>query len=786
MDLNRPLYFFTQKRYLFRLKNLAGALLLFAVLTLQGCTGTSKLPEGKKLYTGATVKLKSDKPVPTEKELIPQLEAVITPKPNATFLGMRPKVALYNFAGGDRKRKGIMEWIRTGLGEPPVLYDSVNNRKNTDLMINRLNNNGYFNSRVEVTKKEKKKTVSLTYTALVAQPYRISEVIFPSGDSSQTRIHRDIAATQPGSRLKAGDIYNLNTLISERQRIDSLLKNQGYFYFGPDFILFKADSSYRDHTVKLYVTLKPGTPEKVRKPYTLNKIIIYTDYTIGYDTIPMKPPVVVRGYRYYPDENSLRAKRLMPSVFLEPGKLYTRKDHALTLSRVMGLGMFKFVDINFTDADSVAGTLDAALRLTPMMNQSFRTELETVSKTNGFAGPGINVSYRHRNLLRGAELLVVTLRAGTETQISKRNDQTSESGTNATLNAIEFGATADLYVPRFITPFNLKNLRSEFVPKTRFRLAYDYQNRTNYYQLNGYTLSYSYIWKPRRKVTHEVTPINIQLTKLLNQTPAFEEVLARNRFLAQSFEEQFVIGSMYYFTYDTRLIPGKRDNVYFNGGIDASGNLLGLLTGGFGNAKEKPVTLAGTPYSQYTKLDFDLRYYHNFRNNAVLATRIITGLGFPYGNSETLPYIKQYFIGGPNSIRAFRARSIGPGIYADSTNSGFFDQSGDIKLEMNVEYRFDLFRPYVEGALFVDAGNIWLSKAIPEKPGAEFRFNQFYKQLAVGTGFGIRIDAQVVVIRFDVGIPVRVPLENAADRYVLKIPPPRKDMVLNIAIGYPF
>jgi outer membrane protein assembly factor BamA len=786
MDLNHPLSIFNLKRYHFRSKNLAGMVMLIAVFLLQGCTGTGKLPEGKKLYKGATVKLKSDKEIPTEKTLLPQLEAVITPEPSASFLGIRPKVAIYNFAGGDKKKKGFMEWIRTSLGEPPVLYDSVNNRKNTDLMLNRLNNNGYFNSRVEVQKKETKKTVALTYIAHVAQPYRISEVTFPTGDSSQTQIHQAIAATKEGSRLKVGGVYNLNTLVGERQRIDSLLKNQGYFYFGPDFILFKADSSYRDHTVKLYVTLKPGTPEKSRRPYTLNKIIIYTDYTIGYDTIPMKPPVVVRDYRYYPDENSLRAKRLLPSVFLEPGKLYARRDHALTMSRLMGLGLFKFVDINFTDADSVAGKLNAAVRLTPMLNQSFRTELEMVSKTNGFAGPGINFSFRHRNLFRGAELLVVTVRAGTETQVSKRNTDSNAAGSNATLNSIEIGTTADLYVPRFITPFRVKNLRSEFVPKTRFRIGYDYQNRTNYYQLNGYTLSYSYIWKSKRTVTHEITPINIQLTKLLNRTPTFDSILANNRYLAQSFQEQFIIGSMYYYTFDTRLIPGKRDNFYLNTGVDFSGNLLGLLTGSFGNSKEKPITFAGNPFSQYSRFDLDFRYYHTFQRASVLATRMIIGVGIPYGNSNTLPYIKQYFIGGTNSIRAFRARSIGPGVFTDSTTSGFFDQSGDIKLETNVEYRFDLVKPYIKGALFVDAGNIWLSQKVADKPGGEFHFNTFLNELAIGTGFGIRIDAQVVVIRFDVGIPVRAPFEAADKRNVLKIPPPSQDMVLNIAIGYPF
>jgi outer membrane protein assembly factor BamA len=784
MDNHYPTYFFKTIIYRFPAVFRHICIAFLALIFLNSCSGTQGLPEGKKLFTGAVVKLKSDKPIPTEKEIIPQLEAVITPKPNASFLGLRPKLSIYNMMG--KSEKGFTGWIKKTLGEAPVLYDSLNNKKVTDLMLNRLNNNGYFNSRVEVKKTERRKTVSLTYTAVLHEPYRIKEVVFPGGDSAATQLHRDITATQAGTRLKPGELYNLNNLISERQRIDSVLKNQGYFYFSPDYILFKADSSYRDHTVKLYVQLKPEVPAKARRAYTLNKLIIYTDYTVGYDTIPMKPPVVIKGYRYYPDENSLRAKRLLPSVFLEPGKLYARKDHALTLSRLMGLGLFKFVAIDFSESDSAGSQLNAAVRLTPMLNQSFRAELEMTSKTNGFAGPGLNFSFRHRNLLRGAELLVVTLRAGQETQVAKRNTESTNNTNNSALNSVELGLTADLFVPRVISPVKLPISRSEFVPKTRFRLGYEYRNRVNYFQLNGYNLSYSYIWRPKATITHELTPINIQYTKLLNQTPEFDALLARNSYLARTFEEQFIIGSMYYFTYNTQVIPNRTDNIYFNGGVDLSGNLLSLISGGYNKTDNEPSTIAGQPFSQYTKFDADFRYYHSFSKKATLATRMILGVGYPYGNSSTLPYIKQYSIGGTNSIRAFRARSIGPGVYRDTSNVGFFDQTGDIKFEANVEYRFDLLSPYLEGAFFVDAGNIWLSQKTPEKPGAEFQFNKFLNQLAVGTGFGFRIDAQVVIIRFDIGIPVRVPYLKASEQTVLTIPPPTKDMVLNIAIGYPF
>src|SRR5690606_36372396 len=228
---------------------------------------------------------------------------------------------------------------------------------------------------------------------------------------------------------------------------------------------------------------------------------------------------------------------------------------------------------------------------------------------------------------------------------------------------------------------------------------YDYQNRTNYFQLNGFTANYSYIWKPRKTVTHEVTPINLQLTKLLNQTPEFEALLARNRYLSQCFQEQFIIGSIYSYTYNTQVIPGKKNNYYFNGITQGSGNLVGLLSGSFKKAGDEPLELIGQPFSQYTKLDLDFRYYHDFSSKSKLATRIITGLGLPYGNSNTLPYIKQYFICGTNSLRAFRARSVGPGVFVDTTNTGYFDQSGDIKFEANVEYRFTMIGPYLEGAL---------------------------------------------------------------------------------------
>jgi outer membrane protein assembly factor BamA len=307
--------------------------------------------------------------------------------------------------------------------------------------------------------------------------------------------------------------------------------------------------------------------------------------------------------------------------------------------------------------------------------------------------------------------------------------------------------------------------------------------------MNAYNATYGYIWKPTPRISHEITPINIQYARLSGASEVFLERLETRPYLRRSFEQQFILGSIYNFIYDTQNKQAHRQDFYFNANLDISGNLMHLLTARVLKQTADPNTVPGInqAFSQYTRLTLESRYYRNLSRSTRLATRMIIGAGLPYGNSRNLPYIKQYFIGGANSVRSYRPRELGPGTYINPNSSGYFDQTGDIKFETNAEFRFDII-PYLKGAVFVDAGNVWLARPDPpgetQRVGGEFVFSKALSQLAVGTGAGLRVDAQFFVLRLDAGVPLRDP--NQVPSYVLKIPPKRQSMVLHIAIGYPF
>lgn len=754
------------------------------------CSGTKYIPEGAKLYTGSTVKVKSQSSIPNESALTTELEAVIAPKPNTSILGQRPK--LYFWHLGEGKTKGLGKWIADKYGEKPVLLSEVDTQKVKSLMVNRLNNNGYFKPVVRTKLQEKDQTASVDYTAIVGKPYTIKELHFPERDSL---IDRAIQATKAGSLLKVGDPYNLQTLINERVRIDGLLKNQGYYYFTPDNILFQVDSTLDNH-VNIYLTVKDNTPNRAARPYVLNRVTLNTDYSLSDTASAGRQPILFRGYRYFPDEKVFKAKAITNAVFLYPDSLYHRRRSDQTLSRLMSLGTFKYVDIRFRPARNVPdsagyGHLNAFVRMTQVPKNSVRAEVLLVSKSNGFVGPGFQLQYRDRSALRGAEQLLVNLTGSFE-------NQTNAGSSNAIgLTSYELGVDAQLLVPRLITPpFDIRLRNSDFQPRTNFGAGYRYVQRLEAFRQDVFNLNYGYTWKTKITNEQELRPIDLQYVRLANPSAQFDTLLRERPFLANSFRQQFILGSSYRYTYNQQNLELRSNQFYFSGGVEVSGNLAYLfksLQGGPRNDNGS-YELFGQEFSQYTKVDLEFRNYFRVSPDRTsgnkIATRLLLGLGLPYLNSNVLPYLKQYGIGGPNSVRAFRARGVGPGIYnppapapGEQTTS-FYDQVGDLRFEANIEYRQDLF-PYVKGALFLDAGNIWLMNEDPSRPGGEFKANQFFNQLAVGAGVGIRIDVQFFVVRLDLAYPLRYPDPNNLpfDEDGNRV---RPSLVPNIAIGYPF
>ncbi|WP_082318261.1 BamA/TamA family outer membrane protein [Hymenobacter sp. DG25A] len=766
------------------------AMLVVALLFLAACSGAKFIPKNDKLYTGSTVKLTSPYSIPQKAQLQTELETVITPKPNASILGMRPK--LYFWHMGEGKSKGIGHFLAEKYGEAPVLLSQVDTQKVKGLMTNRLYNNGYFDSpRVQTKPNVKGNTATIDYTATVQRPYLIKTIHFPDRD---TLLDNDIRKTQAGTLLKVGEPYNLNTLITERSRIDDQLKQNGYYFFNPDYILYEVDSTQHNQ-VDVYLRVKGSIPPRAAKPYVFNRITLNTRYGLT-DTVESIRPIIYKKYRYVPDEKIFKAKAIINAVFMYPDSLYRRRRQDQTLSRLMSLGTFKFVDIQMRPArqktDSAGyGFLNSSVRMTQLKKKSVRAEVQLITKTNGFTGPGFTAQYRNRSALRGAEQFLLNLVGSFETRQGGGRSNTGVEGTTGPvlgLTSYELGVNSQLLVPRLITPplpfLDARLSSSDFQPRTSFGAGYRYVERRNFFQEDFFNLNYGYSWKTKITNEQELRPVDLQYIRLAKTTDEFDQLLAQRPFLANSFRQQFIPASSYRYTYNTQVYERRRNQVYFNGGLELAGNLasaVSKLSGTAANAKGR-YEIMGQEFSQYSKVDLEFRNYYRITQNPTsgnkIATRVLVGLGLPYGNSEVMPYLKQYGVGGPNSVRAFAPREVGPGRYRPTTTnvaSRFYDQVGDIRLEANVEYRQDLF-PYVKGALFMDAGNVWLVNKDDTRKGGQFQVGSFLNELAVGAGAGLRVDIQFIVIRLDVAYPLRVPSGgNGGGAFVP-----------NLAIGYPF
>ena len=748
------------------------------LLLFQACSGLRYVPEGQKLYTGSKVIVKSPQKPANASALQTELESVIQPKPNFSILGQRPK--LYFWHLGEGKKKGFGKFLADKLGEPPVLLKDVKISVTSGLITNRLYNNGFFKVAVTNEVKTKANTAQVDYTATVDRAYTIKEIHFPERD---TLVDAAIRATQPNTLLKVGDAYNLNTFTTERVRIDNELKNAGYFYFNPDYLLFQVDSTEHNQ-VNVYLRVKATAPDKATKPYWVDRVALNTSYVLT-DTVKHQP-MLYHHYEYFPDEKIFKAKAITNATFLYPDSLYRRRQRDQTISRLMSLNTFKFVEIRL--APSAAGDsagrarLDAEVLMTQLKKKSLRADLQLVSKSNGFTGPGLTVSFRNRSALRGGEQLLLTGVASTETQ-------TGNGSGGVGLTSFEYGITAQLLIPHLVVPdlplLDVHLPNSDFQPRTTVGAGYRTVTRAGFFSEDFFNLNYGYTWKTKITNEQEIRPIDITFVRLSNTTTEFDQLLEKRRFLKSAFQQQFILASSYRYTYNQQVLEKRRQQIYFSGQIEGSGNVAQGIVSSIGQAKNTngKYTIAGQEFSQYTKLDLELREYYRLSQDPAkgnrLVGRLLIGVGQPYGNSDVLPYPRQYGIGGPNSVRAFAARGVGPGTYrpqsTDQTNNQFYDQVGDYRLEGNLEYRQDLI-PYLKGAVFVDAGNIWLANKDDARPGGEFKPSSFFKELAVGAGVGLRVDIQFFVIRFDFAFPLQAPYgtpASTAGRF-------------NLAIGYPF
>jgi len=759
--------------------------LFLIFLMLSACSGLKHLPEGEKLYTGAEVQLESgDKISGKKKRFIKNnAEVALRPEPNSSFLGIRPRLWMYG-AAGDEPKTWLGRWLKK-RGTPPVLLSSVRQGVTTEIIDARLFNIGIFNAYTGFETIEKKRTAKVIYTSYVHKPYTISEYIYAISDDS---LSKAILSVKERSLIKPGIDYNLDLLRAERDRLDNLSKHRGYFYFNSDYLLFIADTSAVDRTVTLTLNLKDDIPENALTVYRINNVFIDQDYSIAEESARRSMDTLryhSKLYRGKESEMNIRPGVISRSVFLRKNEIYTRRNHTVTLNRLMSMGSFKFVQVKFSDSDTIApGYLDVNILMTPMTRHTFRAEIDIVSKSNNYTGPRMNISLLNRNTFKGAELLYISMSGSYEAQLSGKENLFSYS----------LNPQVELTFPRFILPYNLKTKNRVYLPKTRLSLSYNYLKRVAWFDMRTIQFGFGYRWRESNLKEHEFNPISLSNTSISNKSAAFTELLESNPFLKKSYEEQFIAGANYTFIYNEQVLQFRKIQFLMIASAETSGNLFSLahIIGGEKPSAEQPSRVIGSVYSQYAKLSLDGRGYYNFRDKNRLAMRLFTGVAKPYGNTAVLPYSKQFFSGGSNSLRAFHINSVGPGTYnQDSINIGFLQLGGDIKLEMSAEYRFGIYR-FFKGAFFIDAGNVWLHEANSEIAGSPFLFSEFMNEIAVGAGLGIRIDVSFFLLRFDLAMPLRKPWLEESNRWVidqvsLGSKAWRKDnLVLNVAIGYPF
>jgi outer membrane protein assembly factor BamA len=531
------------------------------------------------------------------------------------------------------------------------------------------------------------------------------------------------------------------------------------------------------------MTVKATTPAEAQKVYRINDVWIFTGFNLDAGQMDTSKSGVTyyKGYYVVDRRKIYKPKLFQQSMTFDPGDVYNRTDHNASISRLINMNIFKFVKNRFEVANSDSAKLNAYYYLTPLPKKSLRIELNGNTKSNNLTGSNISISWLNRNAFRGGELFSVKASAGFEVQYS---------GQFQGYNTFRLGLEPSLSFPRFLIPFFNFNTKGGFLPRTNIKIGYEVLQRQKLYTLNSFRISYGFTWKESIEKEHELNPISINYVQPANVTAEYNDSIAHNPIYAKAIEKQFILGSEYNYTYTNVLNYKPVNGFYFSGGIDLSGNIAGLITSA-NVSKGDSVQLFGATFAQYTRLQSDFRFYRKVGQKSVWANRIMTGIGIPYGNSKQLPYIKQFFSGGNNSIRAFRSRSVGPGNYESGQGSGtLLEQPGDIKLELNTELRFPI-AGIVQGAVFTDAGNVWLFNDDPNKPGALFT-SKFLSELAAGSGVGIRFDLTFLVLRFDVAFPIRKPWLPAGERWVLSqidfgSSQWRKDnLVFNLGIGYPF
>jgi outer membrane protein assembly factor BamA len=600
--------------------------------------------------------------------------------------------------------------------------------------------------------------------------------------------------------IERGKHYDVDILQAERLRLERFIKDIGFYDFTGENIFFKVDSAVGKRQVDIYYGIKKLTRidennQIQNVSYSISavrNIYIYPDFVPkealarGNDYFNTLDTIEYSGIHFIfsPGKPRIKYELLIKSLYIKAGLPYNTTNTELTQTHLSSLKTYRLVNIRYielpSDIKSSEGLpmLDCIIQLTPVNQQSFTVELEGTNSSANLGG-ALNLIYQHKNLFHGAEQFNTKLTGAYERILG---DTTGFKSTE------EYGVETSLKLPNFLMAFPGKmNFISKYNPKTVIQVAYNYQKMPIYTRTVA-NATFGYNWNAGNYTTHTVNPLQFNIVKLPFILPSWEQRIANSSYQASSYKDVLILGGNYIYVFSNQKIKKSRDYWYLKVNAESAGNLLAL---GYKLANagktDGSYNIFKQPFAQYVKADVDLRYNLVINEFSTLVYRAFAGVGIPYGNSRAMPFVKQYFGGGANGIRAWKVRSLGPGSYNHVDSTNFVNQTADIKIEANAEYRFKLFW-ILEGAVFLDAGNIWTYNDDVDRPGSQFKFNKFINDMAVGTGLGLRFDLNFVLLRTDIGVKLRDPQLPDFPKWIILQRPYniRKDFSFVLGIGYPF
>ena len=751
-------------------------LILWAAL-VASCSTTRRLAADDILYTGVK-KIEINTPSKEQKKAPGLSNAVfdaVNVAPNnclySPYLRHPFPVGLWVYNNWNNPPSGFRHWLYEKLVSEPVLISDVRPDLRVQMLDQILANNGYFsgNASYELIKGKNKKKARILYTINTGPEYTFNEIrLLPDTCTLNNTINSIASKT---SYLKPGSRYCIDSLSDTRINIANALRNKGYYFFKPEFIEYLADTTASRGQITLQLTIAPNTPAPLLSSYKTGSIttVIHRNEGGGTpDTIQTQ-----RGTIIQMKPSKLREGLIPECITFRQGQTFSVRDMNRTQTYLSRLGIFSSISIDAVPSATNSDLLDVKINCTFDAPLVAAIEVNATSKSNSYIGPGLNLSLTHKNTFGGGEQLSANLFGNYEWQTGH--------GRSSKFNSYEVGLTTSLSFPRLLAP--------KFIPRSRRQLNWTHislgaelLNRPKYFNLAQFNAAFSYDWRVNRHASSSLTLFKITYNNLMHTTTEFDSIMNANQAIAQSFMSQFIPQISYTYTYDRTF--GRNNSLNWQISLQEAGNIFWGIYEAFGQKGEKK--LFGTPFSQFIKAHTQLVYNRRLSGEHKLVGRVALGAAHAYGNSAQVPYSEQFYVGGANSIRAFTVRSIGPGSYRvpQSQVDDYFDQTGTFKFEFNLEYRFPIIGIF-HGAMFIDAGNVWLLKDDPERPGGNLKASNFLKEIALGTGVGLRLDLGMLVVRGDLGIGIHAPYKTERRGYY-NMPKFKESLAFHLAIGYPF